>query len=425
MLNAELLSKYGIDPDVVKLFYSKEEMNSTFDYGFLGRPAIGAAAMALIKKCQDKPPWNQLAEYIQNDTSRIEGSRVMIAGSVFGATGASAIHPLIRYLRSIPDENPSRLIIGVMALLPYFSYAVDKETILSDKVTGGLVARADDFAFKTKSALEYYHYLRTLNKNGNSADADWPNAIYWLGDNGAIDVKFSRGGPTQLNQSSAIDLFAGLSCLGFFTEDVKELNGACYYAGPRQDAFKSMGKGNPKGWQDIPFTKSMRINDDEIRRSLLKFWLIGAYHLGFCEELRKNEELDPKSYCVPWYYRNFYKKQRSLRSESSREALTQLSGFFKEFHFPWWKEMLASSECMLFNTLSFADEEDSESPIDMAQLRNLLWSSGGGQESSLAVDGFFSIMTKQKVAHGVEEAPAYLTILNNAASAYIRSEYTL
>ncbi|MBU0691734.1 hypothetical protein KKH18_07955 [bacterium] len=425
MLNTELLSKSGIDPDVLKLFYDKEELKSTFDYGFLGRPAIGAAAMSMIRKHQHKPPWNQLAEYIQNDTSRIEGSRIMITGSVFGATGASAIHPLLRYLRSIPDENPSRLIIGVMALLPYFSFAVDKETIKADKVIGEIVARADDFAFKTKTALEYYHYLRTTHEGRSVSESDWPNALYWLGDNDAIDVKFSRGGPTQINQSSAIDLFSGLTCLGFFFEDSKELNGTCCYAGPRQDAFKKLGTRNPKGWEDIPFTRSMKIRDDDIRRSLLKFWLTGAYHLGFCEELRKTEDLDLKPYCVPWYYRNFHLKHRSLRSEPAREALTQLSTFFNEFHFPWWKDLLASDECMLFNKLAFTNDEESSSPIDLNLLQSLLWKSAEGSESPLEVDKYFSLMTKQKVPPGLEEMPAYLTILSNAASAYIRNEYPL
>jgi hypothetical protein len=119
MLNYALLPE--AHKDVVNLLFTEEEREMPMNVGFRGHPAMGAAAMSLLPRHRQQAPWRQLAARLQNEVNAGE-TRVLIAGSVFGGTGASVFHPLTRFLKALPQTNADNLVVGAICLAPYFQF---------------------------------------------------------------------------------------------------------------------------------------------------------------------------------------------------------------------------------------------------------------------------------------------------------------
>src|ERR1039458_1081855 len=164
ILNFEGLSKEN--QDLIHLFFTDAELKMDMDIGFRGHPSIGAATMSLLSLYKDQKPWKQLADKIRGElTESKDGSRVVLAGSVFGGTGASAIHPLARFLRAIPEANHDRLKIAAVALVPYFHFRPSSaaEGVAKDE----LAAKSEWFALAARSAAQFYQYLRANVDEGS------------------------------------------------------------------------------------------------------------------------------------------------------------------------------------------------------------------------------------------------------------------
>jgi hypothetical protein len=177
LLNYNGLSATSTSPDIAHLFFTKAELEMELAQGFRGHTAIGAAAMSLVSLDAGRQPWQQVVTKLEGDIALPTGARVFLVGSVFGGTGASALHPIVRFLRTIPKMNEDRLRIGVAALVPYFDFRV------ADHDHVDMAAKAEWFPLATRSAVEFYQYLRANN--------DWPfDAMYWIGDNSPKEVKY-------------------------------------------------------------------------------------------------------------------------------------------------------------------------------------------------------------------------------------------
>ena len=113
-------------PDMADLLFTREERQVPLGGGFRGHPAIGAAAMSQIPFFENERPWSEFIQRIRGDVDQ-GASYVFIVGSVFGGTGASTLHPVGRYVKSIPDRNNDRLKVGFNALVPYFRFSEKKK----------------------------------------------------------------------------------------------------------------------------------------------------------------------------------------------------------------------------------------------------------------------------------------------------------
>lgn len=265
LVNADLLESTETPRELLDLFYTQQELELDLSEGFRGRPSIGAAAMSLVALQRDEQPWSLLVEKIRGDLSADAGSRVYLAGSVFGGTGASTFFPIARFLR---DEalkaNASRLRIGVGALSPYFRFEA-----ASAGASGGLAeaARSENFPIATRGAVDFYDQLKINN--------DWPfDVIHWVGDNQPISVSYAPGGVKQENPAHFVELLAALAALHFF-RDPRESTDCCYSGsgtnGSDGEAVVS--------WQDLPLGQAF--GESEITHSLLRMYLVGVAHLGF------------------------------------------------------------------------------------------------------------------------------------------------
>ena len=116
VLNVDLLDSTSTPSDLVRLFFTTEELDMDLTQGFRGHPSVGAAAMSLVIFKTGEQPWRQLVEKLRGDLARDGGARVFLAGSVFGGTGASTFYPIARFLRGVPEVNHDRLKIAAGAL---------------------------------------------------------------------------------------------------------------------------------------------------------------------------------------------------------------------------------------------------------------------------------------------------------------------
>lgn len=423
------LLNYGNLPtpvqEVAHLFFTRDELDMDLYQGFRGHTAIGAAAMSMVSLFKNQQPWQKFAADLNADLRESQGARVFLAASVFGGTGASAIHPLVRFIRGLPTAHHDKLRIGVAALVPYFSFPTDAPARDTNGMTElekrrekekELAVRAEQFPLATYSAAQYYQHLRS---NG-----DWDfDAMYWMGDSSQMRVRFALGGAEQVNPPHFVDLLAALSALGFYVRRAEkpDSKGACYYSGPRQDIEPGAGQTNILDWADLPLAG---LQKNAVRRDLLSAFVAGVAHLGFLQHLVGSRELDSDPHCVPWYYDRFTRQNESLATQESDEALARLTEYFRVHMFPWWHNVLEPENVRLFNRGSMMVDDRSELRVDLGYLANLLFPDDFSRKTMDSMDRFFTdmVLVPKNTAAG-KGVGAYLTLLGQAADRFVDREY--
>ena len=405
VLNVDLLDSTGTPSELVRLFFTTEEIRMDLTQGFRGHPSVGAAAMSLVTLKTGEQPWRQLIEKLKGDLARDEGARIFLAGSVFGGTGASTFYPIARFLRSVPEVNHNRLKIAAGALSPYFRF--EAATAGIDSAASRQAAKAERFPLATRSAVDFYERLRV-----SAVEKNLPfDVFYWAGDDTPMSVPYAPGGPEQKNPSHFVELLTALAALDFF-ETPGAVQGSCY-AG-------SNGASDEEAcleWRDLPLA---RLDREKVRLGLLRFFLTGAVHLGFAGPLVRLPDIDRAPYRVPWYWERFASKGDRLNTEESQAGLEFLDKFFRDHHFPWWTEVHGHTAVRLFNRAALNGGKD----VRLDRLTNLLWPDRAGESDPDAIDAFYTEMMKVPKRQGGDGgAAAYLALLANAADRFIDSRY--
>jgi hypothetical protein len=409
VLNFDSLSQEK--QDLVHLFFTDEELEMKMDIGFRGHPAIGAAAMSLLTLYQDQQPWLQLTDKIRGELNEsTDGSRIVIAGSVFGGTGAAAIHPLALFLDKIPQSNRDRLKIAGTALVPYFHFRPSSASAASP--VDELAAKSQWFGLATRSAAQFYQHLRE--------NQDWKfDAMYWIGDDSSMEVDYWVGGQHQQNPAHVVDLLAGLACLDFF--EGAPTAKACYYAGPQQSTEEGFKNINVVEWDDLPMAY---VNRTEFENRLLQFCAAGAMHLGFFGTLFKDARTDREPFCLPWYLERFAAMGDHLTKPENEADLDEMGTFFSAFHYPWWRQILSGEpeRVRLFNRRALKQPNNDGVQVDLDRLGALVWARID-QPTREPVDRFFSDMVNETGKAVGGGGAGYLSLLGQAASRFVAREY--
>ena len=395
--HARLAGEYAIYRDAARLLFTPTSLDLGMEVGYRGRPAIGAAALALLSRSAGEPPWNLLLSGIQDDVTNRKRSRVFVVGSVFGGTGASAIHPVARFLRNTIQADAGQLRIGVGALTPYFTF-VDEDD--------NTAAKSRSFPLATRSAIEFYQHLR---ENG-----EWLfDAVYWVGDTDPVKYPTSAGGHTQENPAHFCELLAAFAAVDFFNHDVGE--GECYYSGPRQPPFAAdLGEKNVADWEDIP--RRDPGDGPAARRDALRLFLMGMTHMGFWDEVLEGDRIDNRPECVPWYLRRF--RDRSLR-QTDRRGLELLGAYFKDHFFRWWQDLVKLDRVRYFNRALWTGD----GAVDVAGRPNIRWPNDPKKRASDFDDVFELMVEAEQHAAGEDGLAQYVALLAHAADAYLDRHY--
>lgn len=343
--------------------------------------------MALLPLYRERDPlWSRFQGELQSDLKN-GGTRVMIAGSVFGGTGAATIHPLLKYLKSqVFLGGPSKnLEVGAVALVPYFEFDRKGDRAAKEEdPSEAQAARSQNFPLACRSAADYYNHLR------ESKDWDF-DAMFWIGDDSPMKVAYSKGGPTQANPSHFVDLLGALASLDFFQNGAQDAG--CYYSGQIGDE----GTGsNRLSWKNLPMRDGLRDREGrpvDVEQVVHEFQMVAIAHLHFFEPLLKHPQIAGKAYCVPWY-KDRFSGAASLGSVESTRQLDLFTQYLKENYLPWWREIHQvdnSGRIRLLNTAAWVTGNREEA---YKRLDNLLAPDDTASHHRDAVDGLFESMNE-------------------------------
>ena len=188
----------ALEADLLDVLFEQSEIDMPIKQGFRGRPVIGATVLAGTVDF-NLEPWKGLKERIKNRAT--SGSvNVLLAGSVFGGSGAAGVPTLVRLMDQNLKDQLSKLKLGMVLFLPFFQF----------KPVPGERIQADPAAFPTATAeaLKYYHERGFLT---------FCDSIYAVGEETPADMAISAvGAAEQRNEPHFLELIAGMGAMRFF-----------------------------------------------------------------------------------------------------------------------------------------------------------------------------------------------------------------
>ena len=199
----------GDDREIARALYTDYELEMSYQRGFYGHPNVGAHFFASqLPNLPDNHSFTEVIDKIRQELVRGGRPRILLAGSIFGGTGASAIPSIAKYIRQLTDRNPDPdaqrtvgggAVIGAMLLLPYFA-----------TTKGDGVIDYTQFEPKAKAALEYY-----AKEGVGYGDNKVFNAIYMVGSQDKVVYSYCTGGSEQNNAAHLVD-FLGAEAVSHF-----------------------------------------------------------------------------------------------------------------------------------------------------------------------------------------------------------------
>ncbi len=209
--------QYG---DVLDLFFTEDEQTTRCERGFLARPNLGSLIMGKhlsdqLDEESDNP--SSFLASLRNDLNAGTAIRLVVAGSVFGGTGASVLpvapDSILKALLSRQNnaavtaiqKSWSDIPKSAIMLMPYFFPSgvpqQEKETVDPSR-----------FHADTSNALSHYHSSGIAHEYTN---------LYLIGADGSgqQSLSFCDGSSGQRNAPSVVELIAALGCLDTPTKD--------------------------------------------------------------------------------------------------------------------------------------------------------------------------------------------------------------
>ncbi|MFL6335836.1 MAG: tubulin-like doman-containing protein [Pyrinomonadaceae bacterium] len=291
------------------VLYSPDEKTTSLNEGFRGHPSIGASIMATTLQLGGDEPWKTFRDKLREDVKNGAGAKIILAGSIFGGTGASGIPTIGRLIRdelkTIGQKNAR---LGSVLVLPYFSF--------SPVPGAALRADAENFLLNTQAALRYYYQQAALSYGGEGGQADIYDAVYLLGDEVLSPMREpSIGGRTQKNEPHFIELYGALACVDFFLRD----NLSEYQMIARNQADRIT-------WADLPYapgSELLRHRVDQLTR--FAFAYLTAYH-----PMLESISARGMGYRAPWYV-DLLERERVDLSKALREEFAHVKEYCESF----------------------------------------------------------------------------------------------
>ena len=216
--------------------FSRTESQLEYSEGFRGHPDLGVLFFAdLLGNLDTLAAEGQPDEMVvllarmRAELDAGETVRVLLAGSIFGGTGASGIPSVSRFLRERFRDHADRFVLSAVLMLPYYDVpaaAVDE--------TMEIVVKSSAFLDKARTALQYYG-MEGMIRSGEDDARGVYDALYLLGLPKEAFVTqriYSTGSQSQENDAHLLEWLA-VRCAarfyrtGFRGEDAHNMD--CYY----------------------------------------------------------------------------------------------------------------------------------------------------------------------------------------------------
>ncbi len=250
-----------LESDLMELLFSKDEREMEIHQGFRGRPGIGATVLGnTIDFSNQRDVWFQLLEKAKAAGSASGGVPVLLAGSVFGGSGAAGVPTILQLMEEPLSSSVNRLRLGLILFLPYFRFS----QIPGQKVQ----ADPNAFPLATVEALKYYDERGFLKRC---------HSIFTVGEKNPAEMAVSSvGSATQRNEPHFVELVAGMGAVQFLG------------APPAADAANTVSIAGRRSedvltWDDLPISEALRDLYGRKLRRMIEFAV--AFRLSFYSRL--------------------------------------------------------------------------------------------------------------------------------------------
>jgi hypothetical protein len=256
--------------------------------GYRGRPHVGspAVAAATLGDQNSAPPfWRAITSVVQRARGG-NGSRIVLAGSVFGGTGAAGFPTVARMLQAYVSQGgaTSDLRVGGALMLPYYSFPPPGQGQDSD------VVKDQDLVIQSQAALKYYAKLF-------DEQVKLFEELYVVGWDPRYELHYHQAGGTgQASPPLPPELLAATGVLRFLSPEhqvpADAANATYVSCRTSKDALV---------WSDIPSVREKTPREAFLRiGQTLRFAAYWRYQLE--AELKQNPKLfDPGRTRHPWF----------------------------------------------------------------------------------------------------------------------------
>jgi hypothetical protein len=265
---------------------SKEEQNLDLQEGYRARPHIGAAAMT-HKSEQGGDFWNAITDAIKK-TAAVK-VRIMLAGSIFGGTGAAGFPTIARLIRNRlrdAEVKPEKFEIGGILLQPYFMFPDPKEDQDQN------VARATEQFIQAQGALR--HYGQLLGARGQRLF----DQLYLVGWDPPFEIdSHAKGLAAQCNPALLPEFIAAAAAARFFGSGTSGTSGAP----PEQMILRSARQNETiVTWADIPARHDNEASRRDLHREMAQFLRFAVAFKYWIPQVA-NEENRKRNRGMGWY----------------------------------------------------------------------------------------------------------------------------
>ncbi len=287
-IKMERLPRNSPTEDLLKLLYSKDNLNKSLAVGFKGSPNVGCVVLNTLT---ESPGYRAFENVFGRD------DRVFIVSSIFGGTGAAGFPLLLKNLRNNQRPLISECQIGALTVMPY--YKLEDPDSLPDGRKSDIDSK--NFLSKTKAALTYYT---------RPEFSDLYNALYYIADLEEQNKPYVNDESEQNNAAHLVEVIGALSII-HFAEFNWTLRGEVLEYGLKENT------------STIDFTNI----SDEARQRLAKdvtsFYLFHLLH----DEVKKNKNL-------------VFRKSSGFNSSFfNQEILKKIDEFLEKYFTPWLSQL--------------------------------------------------------------------------------------
>ena len=232
----QMAQSHSGDQLLSRALFSPTEAGLEYSEGFRGHPDLGVLFFSDLLGSLDEArsqglpdEFNDLIDRMEEDLARGGEVRLLLAGSIFGGTGASGIPALSNYLHARFAADSERFIMGAVLMLPYYSVpAAGVDTSREIAVDSG------EFLDKARTALQYYG-MEGMIRDGEEDGRGVFDAVYLLGlppEHFVSARAYSTGSQSQENDAHMLEWLAARCAARFFRTGFRGQDAAhidCYY----------------------------------------------------------------------------------------------------------------------------------------------------------------------------------------------------
>lgn len=363
---------------LLELLYDETDLDLSFEHGFVGRAHIGSLdvlrvlrdelAQAQINHDAPGGQTNALVRFFQRIRSAAQGdgARVVVVGSLFGGTGASALPAIPPLIREAFGDVAGGIDMASLQLAPYFSFDPGGENDPDSAL----------HPLATQAAL--YHY----------AGAPDYDSIYFVGapERPRTSNGNQRGGPNQRNTAHYAEIAAALGARDFFER-------------PAGHYGKAVAAGSDEAtWSGLPAGRPV-----ELRKALTAFTTATYFHAVFMYDALRNN------------HHRHHRWERSINQAGDRlgggEEELELLKHFADRYLTWVAEVSRSTDKPLF---------------DLAGPRDAVRLGGIGQNGRAGSDAYHDLFeTLNRVSPTSQNTPVghYMDMLTKASYRFCARNY--